>query len=43
MLIGLIFYLKKTKQYNIRIHSSTMLTSIEAILKKNEEYVYKNL
>ena len=32
-----------TKQYNIRIHSSTKLTPIQASLKKNEGYVYKNL
>ena len=31
-----------TKQYNNRIHSSTKLTPIEASLKKNEGYVYKN-
>ena len=34
---------KITKQYNNRIHSSTELTPIQAILKKNEGYVYKNL
>ena len=32
-----------TKQYNIRIHSSTKLTPIQASLKKNEGFVYKNL
>ena len=32
-----------TKQYNNRIHSSTKLTTIQASLKKNEGYVYKNL
>ena len=32
-----------TKQYNIRIHSSTKLTPIQASLEKNEGYVYKNL
>ena len=32
-----------TKQYNRRIHSSTKLTPIQASLKKNECYVYKNL
>ena len=32
-----------TKQYNNRRHSSTKLTPIQAILKKNEGYVYKNL
>ena len=32
-----------TKQYNKRIHSSTKLTPIQASLKKNEGYVYKNL
>ena len=32
-----------TKQYNNRIHSSTKLTPIEASLKKNESFVYKNL
>ena len=31
-----------TKQYNNRIHSSTKVTPIEASLKKNEGYVYKN-
>ena len=34
---------KITKQYNNRIHSSTKLTPIQASLKKNERYVYKNL
>ena len=32
-----------TKQYNNKVHSSTKLTSIQASLKKNEGYVYKNL
>ena len=32
-----------TKQYNIRVHSSTKLTPIQASLKKNEGFVYKNL
>ena len=32
-----------TKQYINRIHSSTKLTPIQASLKKNEGYVYKNL
>ena len=32
-----------TKQYNIRIHSSTKFTPIQASLKKNEGYVYKIL
>ena len=32
-----------TKQYNKKIHSSTKLTPIQASLKKNEGYVYKNL
>ena len=32
-----------TEQYNNRIHSSTKLTPIQASLKKNEGYVYKNL
>ena len=32
-----------TKQYNNRMHSSTKLTPIQASLKKNEGYVYKNL
>ena len=31
-----------TKQYNNRIHSSTKLTPIQASLKKNEGYGYKN-
>ena len=31
-----------TKQYNNRIHSSTKLSPIQASLKKNEGYVYKN-
>ena len=30
------------KQYNTRIHSSTKLTPIQASLKKNEGFVYKN-
>ena len=34
---------KITKQYNNRTHSSTKLTPIQASLKKNEGYVYKNL
>ena len=34
---------KITKQYNKRIHSSTKLTPMQASLKKNEGYVYKNL
>ena len=33
----------KTKQHNNRVHSSTKLTAIQASLKKNEGYVYKNL
>ena len=32
-----------TKQYNIRIHSSTKTTPIQASLKKNEGFVYQNL
>ena len=32
-----------TKQYNNRIHSSTKLTPIQASLKKNKGFVYKNL
>ena len=32
-----------TKQYNNRVHSSTKLTPIQASLKKNEGYVYKNI
>ena len=40
---GLIFLPTITKQYNNRIHSSTKLTPIQASLKKNEGYVYKNL
>ena len=32
-----------TKQYNIRIYSSTKLSPKDASLKKNEGYVYKNL
>ena len=32
-----------TKQYKNRIHTSTKLTPIQAGLKKNEGYVYKNL
>ena len=32
-----------TKQYNNRTHSSTKLTPIQASLRKNEGYVYKNL
>ena len=31
-----------TKQYNNKIHSSTKLSPIQASLKKNEGYVYKN-
>ena len=34
---------KTTKQYNNRIHSSTKLTPIQASLKKNGSFVYKNL
>ena len=32
---------RKTKHYNIRIHSSTKLTPIQVGLKKNEGYVTK--
>ena len=32
-----------TNQYNNKVHSSTKLTPIQASLKKNECYVYKNL
>ena len=32
-----------TKHYNNRIHSSTKLTPIQASLKKNEGFVYKNI
>ena len=32
-----------TKQYNNRVHASTKLTPIQASLKKNEGFVYKNL
>ena len=32
-----------TKQYNNRVHSSSKLTPIQASLKKNEGFVYKNL
>ena len=32
-----------TKQYNNKVRSSTKLTPIQASLKKNERYVYKNL
>ena len=32
-----------TKKYNSKVHSSTKLTPIQASLKKNEGYVYKNL
>ena len=32
-----------TKQYNNGVHSSTKLTPIQASLKKNEGFVYKNL
>ena len=31
------------KQYNNRIHSSTKMTRIQASLKKNEGFVYRNL
>ena len=31
------------KQYNNKVHSSTKLTTIQAILKKNEGFVYKSL
>ena len=34
---------KITKEYNNRIHSSTKLTPIQASLKTNEGFVYKNL
>ena len=34
---------KITKQYNNRIHSSTKLTPIQASLKTNEGFVYRNL
>ena len=32
-----------TKQYNNKVHSSTKITPIQASLKKNEGFVYKNL
>ena len=32
-----------TKQHNDRVHTSTKLTPIQASLKKNEGFVYKNL
>ena len=32
-----------TKQYNIRIHSSTKLRPIQVSLKNNEGFVYNNL
>ena len=32
-----------TKQYNNKVHSSTKLTPIQASLKNNEGFVYKNL
>ena len=32
-----------TKKYNNKVHSSTKLTPIQASLKKNEGFVYKNL
>ena len=32
-----------TKQYNNRVHSSTKITPIQACMKKNEGFVYKNL
>ena len=32
-----------TKQYNNRVHTSTILSPIQASLKKNEGYVYHNL
>ena len=32
-----------TKQYKNKVHSSTKLTQIQASLKKNEGFVYKNL
>ena len=34
---------KITKQYNIRVHSSTKLSPIQASVKNNERYVYHNL
>ena len=34
---------KISKQCNIRVHTSTKLTPIQASLKKNEGYVYKNI
>ena len=34
---------KITKQYNNKVHSNTKLSPIQASLKKNEGYVYKNL
>ena len=35
--------LTKTKQYNKNFHSSIKLTPIQASLKKNEGFVYKNI
>ena len=37
------FYKTITQQYNNRIRSSTKLSPLQASLKKNEGYVYKNL
>ena len=34
---------KITKQYKIKVHSSTKLTPRQASLKKNESFVYQNL
>ena len=32
-----------TKEYKNRLHTSTKLSPVQASLKKNEGYVYKNL
>ena len=41
--IGLMYYPKKIKQYNNRVHVSTKLTPIQASSKENEGFVYKKL
>ena len=43
MPIRLIDYQKKTKQYNNRIPSSAIIKPMQAALKRNEGYAYRNL
>ena len=43
ILIGLMYYLQQQNNKNNRVYTSTKLTPIQASLKKNEGFAYKNL